>query len=226
MLMAIIPARGGSKRFPRKNIALLDGRPLLHYAVEAAKKAAIFDRIVVSTDDKEIAGIAEGLGAEVLMRDAELGSDDATVPQVCIDVISKYEKKGVEVGNICILLPTSPLRAGDDIRKAFELFESSGADYLMSITDYRYSPFRALKKTGDGFLNPLYGSEYLTQDQKNPKVFVHDGSIIFARAAQLRKDRTYYGERIVGYYIPPKRTVDINEPFDLELAEYLIRRRK
>jgi len=223
MKIAIIPARGGSKRFPRKNIALLNGKPLLYYAVAEARKSQKFDEIIVSTEDAEISAVAARCKAQVMGRSEVLASDDATVPMVCLDVISQLEKQGKQVETICILLPTSPLRKAQDIVGALDLFEKSGADYLMSTTDFHYSPFGAMVQDSQGYITRYFGNKYIQQDQKNPKVVVHDGSICICNVKQFKIDRTYYGKRIIAYRVPYDRAVDINKASDLKLAEYFMR---
>ena len=220
-ILCIIPARGGSRRFPRKNMALLAGKPLIAYAIEEAKKSKMFTKVVVSTEDKEIAETAKGYGAEVIERSEELASDTAKVPEVCLDIIGRFEENGEKFDSICILLPTSPLRRSDDIIAAINKFKESGSDYLMSTTNYRYSPFRALKKNEEGFLEPFFDRKYLRRDQENPEVVVHNGCIILAKIEKFKKDKTYYGSKLVGFHMPLEYSIDINEPIDLKIAEVI-----
>lgn len=225
-ILCIIPARGGSKRFPRKNIALLAGKPLIAYSIEEAKESNIFAKIVVSTEDDEISRVAMEYGAEVLKRSKELALDTVRVPQVCLDVINRYEEREEKFDIICILLPTSPLRRAVDIVSAVKKFKESGADYLMSTTDYHYSPFRALKENENGFLEPFFDRKYFGRDQENPRVVVHNGCIILARIEKFKQDKDYYGERIVDFHMPFETSVDINEPIDLKIAEILLQLRE
>jgi CMP-N-acetylneuraminic acid synthetase len=225
-ILCVIPARGGSKRFPRKNIAKLNGKPLIAHTIEEAIASKKFDEIYVSTEDEEIASISEKFGANVHMRPHHLGADTATVPQVTLDLIEHLGKSGNEFDVVCILLPTSPLRRASHIIGAVDMFSNSDADYLMSTTEYHYSPFRALKENDDGFLEPFFGEKYLKRDQQNPHVVVHNGCIILAKVEAFRKDKTYYGERILNFPMRSEYSVDINEPFDLKLAECLMKKDK
>lgn len=218
MKIAVIPARGGSKRFPRKNAHEFLGKPLVAHAIDAARESKLFEKIVVSTEDAEIASIARRYKATVVERPKELATDNTNVPQVCLHVL-KVLRDNVDI--IGILLPTSPLRTVADLQKSMKTFVTSGADYLMSITDYHHSVFGAMTMDRKGFLRRYFGNEFITQDQNNPKVYVHDGTVILARARQFVKDKTYYGKRMVGYYIPSERAVDVNHRRDLELAEFL-----
>lgn len=224
--ICIIPARGGSKRIPRKNIAVVSGKPLLAYAVEEAKKSELFERIVVSTEDNEIAGVAQEYGATVLMRSKKLATDTASVAQVCLDVLSNYSERGEDFDVLAILLPSSPLREAVHLKEAMEKFLLKDADYLMSTTDYTYSPFRALKENEDGFLEVFFGRQYLTQDQRNPHVVVHNGCIVLAKVKPFLRDRGYYGKKLIGYHMGPEASIDINEPIDLKLAEFFLNQKK
>jgi len=225
-ILCVIPARGNSKRFPRKNIALLDGKPLIAYAIKEAKKSGVFDKIVVSTEDNEIADISEKHGAEVLKRSEELAIDTSTVREVTLDVIYKYEEKGEKFDIICILLSTSPLRKSKHIIEALEKFRNSDADYLMSTTDYQHSPFRALVKNKMGFLELFFEKKYCKRDQDVPKVVVHNGCIILMKTDKFKQDKTYYCDRLIDYHMPFEYSIDINEPVDLELAEFFLKKRK
>jgi len=222
-ILCIIPARGGSKRFPRKNIALLAGKPLIAYTIETARRYGIFEKIVVSTEDKEIAELSKKYGIEILQRSSELASDTARVPEVCLDVIKKYEEKGKKFDIVCILLPTSPLRKSEHLSEALKKFRNSGADYLISTTNYRYSPFRALKENENCLLEPFFDKKYFTRDQLNPEVVVHNGSIIFMKTEKFKEDKDYYGKKIAGYYMPFEYSIDINEPVDLKIAEAILK---
>ena len=222
-ILCIIPARGSSKRFPRKNIALLAGKPLIVYTLEAARNSKLFEKIVVSTEDKEIAEVSGKYGVEVLERSADLASDTARVPEVCLDVINQYEEKGEKFDIVCILLPTSPLRKPEHLVEALKKFKDNKADYLMSTTDYRYSPFRALKENENGLLEPFFDKKYFTRDQLNPKVVVHNGCIIMFKTEKFKEDKDYYGEKIAGYYMPFEYSIDINEPVDLKIAEVILK---
>lgn len=222
--LCVIPARGGSRRFLRKNLALLRGKPLLGYAIEAARDAGVFDRVVVSTDDAEIVMVAEAFGAEVpFRRPAELASDTATGVDVCLHALEELERSGSRYEVFGYLLPTAPLRTVDDVRNAYRLLVERGADFVMSVTSYAISPFWALEER-DGFLRPRWGREYLVKRQELPDVCVDNGAVYFARVEAFRRERTFYGDRLVGYRMPLERSVDVDEPIDLALAEFLLAR--
>ena len=151
--IAIITARGGSKRIPRKNIKEFMGKPMLVYAIDAAKQAGIFEEIMVSTDDLEIAEIAQKYGAKVpFMRSEKTANDYATTYDVLKEVISEYKKLGHEFDNICCIYPCVPFLTGEILHTAFDEFIKSGADRLTPVVKYSFPIQRAFKVNKEGFL--------------------------------------------------------------------------
>jgi CMP-N-acetylneuraminic acid synthetase len=223
--LCLVPARGGSQRVPRKNIAPLAGRPLLAWTVEAAVGSGLFQRVVVSTEDEEIARVAERHGAAVLARAAELATSAATGVEVCVDAIERLAAAGEHFDVLAFLLPTAPLRTADDLRGAWRRFVEGDADFLMGVTDYAIPPFWALEER-DGYLRPYWGHEYLVKSQELPRVCVDNGAVYLARIEAFLRERTFYGERLVGYRMPRERSVDIDEPVDLALAAFFLERRQ
>jgi CMP-N-acetylneuraminic acid synthetase len=221
--LAIIPARGSSKRFPRKNIALLAGKPLLVYAIEAALESNIFEVICVSSEDDEILKVAQKHGALADHRPQELSVDTAQVKHVSLYLLEKFAAQGKAFEDFGILLPTSPLRTGQDIREAYKVFKKGEGNYLMSLVPFSHPPQMALWAP-QGYIEPFFGRQYLKQSQFLDILYRHDGAIIFARSAAFLKEQDYYGTRIVPYYLPVERSVDIDNPLDLEWAEFLLSR--
>jgi N-acylneuraminate cytidylyltransferase len=217
----LIPARGGSRRFPRKNIAPLRGRPLLAWAVGAARASEIFDEVWVSTDDREIAAIARDHDTRVHERPAALATDTATIAQVAIDFLDWLAARGTPRDVLCIVLPTAALLRPDDLRGGWDLFRARDAEYAIATTTYLESPFWALEEV-DGYLRLFFGDEYARATQKLPEVRVDAGYFYFVRAESLRRERRLYGPRLVGYPIPRERAIDIDEPGHLVMAEALL----
>src|SRR3989344_8348542 len=148
--LCIIPARGGSKRFPRKNIALLRGKPLLTYVIEAAKQSGVFDAVCVSSDDDEILKIAKESGADLLLqRPPELAADTARVPHVCADIVKRCAKEGTQYEAFGVMLPTSPLCTAEDVRAAFAIFAEGNAHYVPSVAPYDEPPQSAMSVRGN-----------------------------------------------------------------------------
>jgi CMP-N-acetylneuraminic acid synthetase len=218
--LAIIPARGGSKRLPRKNIAEFSGRPIIAWTISAANHAQLFDRVVVSTEDAEIAEIARRYGAEVEPRRADLATDSATVVDVCLDLLEREDKAGCAADILCCLYATAPLRAADDIRATIALIEPGVCDFAMAVTGYDVPPYQALRWREDGTLEPMWPELInLRQDQVGELV-VDNGSTYAASVSAFRRHRSFYGPGLRGHRMPRIRSIDIDTPEDLELARY------
>jgi CMP-N-acetylneuraminic acid synthetase len=224
--LAIIPARGGSKRFPRKNIAILAGKPLIAHAIDAAKDSDVFDLVCVSSEDAEILEIAEEWGAQaVLKRPAELADDRTSLKEVCAYLLENFSLQGREYLEFGLLLVTSPLRTPTDLREAYELFKNENAAICMSLVPFSHPPQRAVKvNSKSGLVEPYFELENMTQTQLLEPLYRHDGSIIFAQSEAFLKTREFYGPGVVPYFIPPERSVDIDSPLDLAWAEFLMER--
>jgi CMP-N-acetylneuraminic acid synthetase len=220
--ICIIPARGGSKRLPRKNIALLAGKPLLAYAIEAAIDSDIFDQVCVSSDDDEILETARIHGAHIAQKRMEdLATDTAQVKHVCVDLLNDFTAKGMEYTEFAVLLTTNPLRTARDIKSAHEIFKSEDANYVMSFVPYTHPPQRAVKAT-HGYIEPYFGIKYMKPTQSLDTLYRHDGSIIFAKTNVFLKEKEFYGTKVVPYFMPVERSVDIDTPMDLTWAEFLL----
>jgi N-acylneuraminate cytidylyltransferase len=180
---AVIPARGGSKRIPRKNIKLFRGRPLIAYAIEAAIESELFERVVVSTDDSEIADISIAFGAEIpFLREQELSNDHVMTVPVIADAIQKLDIQDKEV--VCCIYPTAALLMPDELKSAMELlFEHPSASYICAVTEYGYPIQRALNKNSEGILN-MIRPEFLETRSQDLEPTYHDvGMFYFAFAA-------------------------------------------
>lgn len=211
--LAIIPARGGSKRFPRKNVALLAGKPLIAWSIEAALKSGIADRVMVSTEDEEIARIAREFGAELpFLRPAELASDTARNLAVVAHAAEWLEaNENYRPDYVLILQPTSPLRSAEDIQGAWALAHTSQARVVASVTMAAPKPTLLRTLGPSAQLGPL-------PDQAT-QICVLNGAIYLAR-----RDALYsHDEPALGYVMPPERSVDIDTPRDLAFAEAFLR---
>lgn len=227
--ICIIPAKERSRRLPGKNVALLRGRPLLAYAVDAALQSGVFSRVIVSTDSQPVADIARRLGAEVPgLRPAELAADTASVVDVCLDLLDRLALEGTPCEILGVMLTTTPLRTASDVRGAWTRFTETGADFLMAVTTYDIPPHWALTERS-GYLEPLFDADYVYNDGPLPSAVVDNGAIYLSRVQAFRKHRSFYGPReggrLVGYPMPKNRSVDVDEPFDLFLAETILERR-
>ena len=219
-VIAIIPARAGSKRLPGKNTRSLNGIPLLVYSIRAAKSCGLVDKVVVSTDSKEIAYLAENSGAEVDIREKRLSSDHAKT----IDVLKDYLSR-MHGFDICVTLqPTSPLRTSNDIRLSLELFENNDADAVISVCKVECPPqwVNVIGELGqmDGFLEKSSKSKR-SQDFKD--YYRLNGAIYCNNIDKLHKsDSLIFESNSYAYVMPRKKSVDIDTIEDFELAEFFL----
>ena len=231
--LAVIPARGGSKGIPGKNLAPLRGRPLIDYTIDAALAASSLSRIVVSTDDPAIAEHAltrEGIEVPAL-RPAQLAEDDTPMLPVLLDLLDMLEKQGAATFDaVCLLQPTSPLRLSSDIDAAAALLESSGrADAIVSIeaVPHSFNPVSVMTQDASGKLSPYQQGEgdKTLRRQDKPVVVARNGpAVLLSRVATLRAG-SLYGRHTVGYAMPRERSIDIDEPIDIVIAAALLAER-
>ena len=220
--VAIIPARGGSKRVPRKNILHVNGRPLIAYTIDAALKSECFAEVVVSTEDAEIAAISEAAGAVVQRRDARLASDTATMVDVCCDALGRLDR---QPQRFACLLATAALRTADDIRSAAAMLVPSRCDFVMAVTEYEKSPLQALVEQSDGSLRLMWPDLIDLPRTEAPKLVVDNGSIYWCRTAAFLAERTFYGRSLQGYRMPRERSVDVDTATDLALLVHYLEER-
>jgi CMP-N,N'-diacetyllegionaminic acid synthase len=220
--LAVIPARGGSKRIPRKNLTLLGGKPLIAYTIEAAISSKRLSRSIVSTDDEEIASVAKQFGAEVpFLRPAELAQDKSAVLDAINHALTHLERQGDQIDTVVLLQPTSPLRTGKHVDEAIDLFESSGADTVTAVCNSREHPYYAWT-VEDGRLQPFFSLEkVLTARQDLPSAVIENGSIFVINRSLIAENRIY-GSIVVPYLMPPGNGVDIDTDDDLRWAQFLI----
>ena len=226
-MIAIIPARGGSKGLPGKNIRELAGKPLIAYTIEAALASTAVSRVIVSTDDKEIAEIAKRYGAEVpFMRPVELATDTANAIDTYNYTIDRLEKEsGKSISEFMVLLPTVPLRLAADIDGAHRIFKNKNAESVVSYTRENH-PVSWHKYIDDnGKFEPLFEDNQLLNRQKHRETYYPNGAIyIFSR--ELIRSGKYYSSASYAYIMPGERSVDIDTMEDFELAEFYINRQK
>lgn len=222
-VLALIVARGGSKGLPGKNIAPCGDRPMLEWTALAAQGAALVDRTIVSSDDASILAAARKVGVEVpFVRPAELATDDAPMHAVVEHALS-VAGGGAEV---CVLLQaTSPLRRADDIDEALRVLERSGSPSVVGITEATKPPYWMLAIGPDARLRPLFPElSTATRRQDLPKAFSPNGAIYVFDVAWFRSKRLFVSEESVAFPMPAERSVDVDTPVDLALADLLLRR--
>jgi pseudaminic acid cytidylyltransferase len=216
--LAIIPARGGSKRLPRKNILPFLGRPIIAYTIDAAISSSCFARVLVSTEDAEIGEAARAAGADIHRRDPALATDAATLTEVCLDILDSEERAGRTYDTFACLYATAPLRRADDIAAVIALAERDDADFALAVTAYPLPPHQALRLDADGTLAPMWPDLVNLRADKVGRLVVDNGSTNAAKVTAFRQHRTFYGPRLAGHLMPRERSIDIDEQADYDLA--------
>jgi CMP-N-acetylneuraminic acid synthetase len=225
--LAIVPARGGSKRIPGKNLALLAGRPLIDYTLEAARSASALTAIVVSTDNPLIAHRAEQQGALVpALRPSEMAQDSSPVVDALKHALLAFEDIDSRRAQAIVLLqPTSPLRTSADIDAAIDLFEAQHADTVTSVRLARDHPYYSWRQVA-GAIVPFIGYREMGLDrQELPPLYAENGAVYVIRRELVLEGRIY-GDRVVPYCMDESSSIDIDSPLDLAWAEFLFARQR
>jgi CMP-N-acetylneuraminic acid synthetase len=223
--ICIIPARGGSKRVPRKNVLPLNGIPLIAYTIRAAKESSVFDKILVSTEDKEIAAIAVQEGVGVDDRPEHMAGDRVTKVQV-VDEYIKRTNAGETYDNVAALLPTCPFRTSDDVKSAFELFVANpNKDFLIGVVEYDFPIQLALERTNEDEVKMVDTDGYSTTRSQNIAKRYHPNGAIYLATIQGFKDKgTFFNEDMLAYEMPATRSYDIDYPWQFEIAEIMAKK--
>jgi len=221
MKIAVIPARGGSKRIPRKNIKEFYGKPMITYAITAAKASGLFERIVVSTDDEEIAKIANAWDAETpFVRPAELAHDYTDTVPVIAHAIDTCRNLGWKFNQVCCIYPAVPFIQIDDLRGALARMNNIEVDYCFPITEYPSAILRALKRLPDGKMQPIYPEFELTRTQDLEPAYYDAGQFYWGKPEAWLTNQNIHSCGL-GYAIPNWRVVDIDTPEDWKRAELI-----
>ena len=235
-ILGIIPARGGSKSIPGKNIKPLAGKPLIVWTIEEAKKSKHLTRLIVSTDDSEIAAVAREYGAETpFLRPKEISGDLATDVEFLLHALDFLkENEGYEPEIVLRLPPTSPLRTAAHIDQGIEiLLAHPEADAARPIVEAPKHPYKMWKVAADGeFLEPFLPASFTRMEepynlprQMLPKAFVHTGAMDVMRTRTIRELRSTAGQKLAYFHMAPEDSVNIDHPVDFEIAEYLMQKR-
>ena len=222
--LAVIPARGGSKRIPGKNLRSLRGRPLIAYTIEAALRSELFDRVVVTTDSDEIADVASECGAEVpFLRDSSLSDDFVPVSAATIDTVNRLDSTGEEFLHVCQLMANCPLRTAPDITDSYAQLVETGSRSQLSVVRYGWqNPWWAMRRDECFTLSPLFEEALKERSQDLPELFCPTGAIWWARVDSLLHAGTYYLPGRTGWEIHWMRGLDIDTEDDWEMAEVLL----
>lgn len=221
-MIALIPARGGSKGLPGKNVRPLAGKPLIAYAIEAARESVSIDRVIVSTDDEAIARVAVGFGAEVpFLRPAELATDTAMAIDSYIYTVNRLEREGkVRIPDFAVLLPTTPLRTAADVDGAIRLFREKQADSVVSYTPEAH-PVRWHRYL-DGENRIENAPDQTIANRQDLRTSYYPNGAVYVFRTDVIRARTYYTDRSYAYVMPRCRSVDIDSLEDWRYAEFLL----
>lgn len=224
--VAVIPARGGSQRIPRKNIRPFGGRPMIGWSIEAALESALFDRVVVSTDDDEIAEIARACGAEVpFRRPAELADHHTATRPVVLHALHTLGVSAQTHPHTCWLTATAPFVTAADLRRGLQTLRASSADFAFSVTRFSFPIQRALRINADGRIEMVQPEHRTTRSQDLEPTFHDAGQFYWGRTEAVLADLPTLSPRAVPVLLPTHRVQDIDTPEDWERAERLFRLR-
>jgi CMP-N,N'-diacetyllegionaminic acid synthase len=225
-VLGIIPARGGSKGIPGKNIKVINGKPLIAYSIESAVKSKLITRTIVSTDNENIAEVAKEYGAEVpFVRPSEFATDKALTIEVIKHALNFFEKLGEDFDVVVLLQPTCPLRAVEDIDKAIKLISSSGCDSVVSLVNVGANhPARMYSLIGDKPKSVMDETTTMMPRQDLPPIYIRSGDIYAAKVNKLLKENSIMCGDIRAIIIAEDRTINIDTTEDLFLAEHKIKK--
>lgn len=226
VVLGIVPARAGSKSIPRKNIAIVAGKPLIAHTIQAALDAKHIDRVIVSTDSQEIAEVARSFGAEVpFLRPPELAQDNTPGIEPILHAVRWLnDNDDYHPDYVMVLQPTSPLRTAEDIKAAVQLAQKHQADSVVSVCPAHQHPYWMKRITDDGRLVDFLSlnTDY-TRRQDLPPVYALNGAIYLVRCEVLLEHKTFHTDHTYAYVMPPERSLDIDTPWNLYLADLILR---
>jgi N-acylneuraminate cytidylyltransferase len=220
--LCIIPARGGSKRIPRKNIKPFLGKPIIAYSIEVALQSGLFEEVMVSTDDEEIAEVAREYGAKVPFMRSLKGSDDyATIADVILEVLRFYKDQNKQPEVVCCLFATAPFLTQDLLQEGMQKVANERYDSAFTVQRFGYPIFRALKKNENGNLEMFWKEHINTRSQDLPQAFHDAGQLYFSKTAVLISEGTFFSKNSVGIELNSHQAIDIDTIEDWEFAEKL-----
>lgn len=223
-ILVIIPARGGSKGIPHKNIKPLAGKPLIHYTIDVARQIVSYDDICVSTDDQEIIKCVEEYGLKVpFVRPPELATDTSGTYEVLLHALDFYEKMGRKYDVVLLLQNTSPFRRAEHVKEAMKLY-SSNIDMVVSVTESKTNPYyNCFEENEEGFLKRTIENSNFIRRQDAPVTYEYNGAIYVINAEQLKKMSLGKFTRRVKYVMDELHSVDLDNMIDWNFAEFLIK---
>lgn len=226
-VLALIPARSGSKGLPGKNLTPVGGVPLVVWSVAAGIGSTYVDDVVLTSDDSAVIDIATAAGAEApFVRSPELASDTARMSDVILDALDRLEAEGRTYGYLVLLQPTSPLRVSADIDAAFARLDETGGSAVVAVSPAEHSPLLMNTLPGDGSLDRFLSASTATANRQELATYYRvNGAVYVATVSRLRSGEGFIGEGAFAYVMPPERSVDIDTRVDMLLAEALLAER-
>lgn len=222
MKIAVIPARGGSKRIPKKNIKEFFGKPMIAWSIEAAKKSGIFDKVIVSTDDQEIIDVAIKYGADVpFTRPEELSDDHTATTPVIAHAIQWCLDQGFNIDAVCCIYATAPFVQSADIERGYETLISGDWAYAFSVTDFAAPIFRSFKESAEGGVEMFYPEHFGTRSQDLPEALHDAGQFYWAKPESWLEDKRVFDSHSKPVFVPRWRVQDIDTTADWEKAQLL-----
>ena len=225
-ILGVIPARGGSRGLPGKNILNLHGKPLIAWTIEAALASRYLDRVIVSTEDRDIIAAARRSGAGLpFIRPIELATDSVGATDVAIHALEWFEKQGTPYDIVVLLQPTSPMRSTQDIETAVQLLFSKDARAVVSVSEMEHHPYKSNVLPGDDNMKDFFNPAFINKvRQELPVFFRTNGAIYVSYTQDLKARKSFFGEKTYAYRMPPERSVDIDNELDFKFAEFLFER--
>lgn len=222
MKLCVIPARGGSKRIPRKNIRLFSGQPIIAWSIQAALKTGLFDRVMVSTDDEEIAEVARAHGGEIpFFRPRDLADDHTGTNAVVKQAIRWHEQQGLTVSHACCLYATAPFVRARDLREGHDLLLGSGKSFVFSVTSFPFPIQRALRLNAQGEVEAMYPEYRATRSQDLEPAWHDAGQFYWGLASAFLNDETLFSPASLPVTLPRYRVQDIDTEEDWQRAELM-----
>jgi pseudaminic acid cytidylyltransferase len=224
MKIAVIPARGGSKRIPRKNIKDFCGKPMIAWSIQAAKLSGLFERVIVSTEDPEIAGVARQFGAETpFERPAALSNDHAGTTEVVAHAAQWAQERHRDIEAVCCIYATAPFIQVGDLQRAWDAMTLGDWDFAFAVTDFPAPIFRSFRQNADGGIEMFYPEHFLTRSQDLPTALHDAGQFYWGRPQAWIEGRRVFDRRSVPVMIPRWRVQDIDTAEDWTRAELMFR---
>lgn len=221
-IVALIPARGGSKRLPKKNIKIFHGKPLIFYSIAGAMNAGYFNGVYVSTEDSEIKKISMKFGAKIIDRPSELAEDNTTSIDVILHALEYFKQNSIKCDVLTLLQPTSPLRESKHIKNALDIYFQEDCSSVISFTEFDHSPYWSFEINSLNNMIPLYPESIkIARSQDLKKIYRPNGAIYIANVDSIKKNAGFFSEKIIPYIMTPESSIDIDNLIDFKLASII-----